>query len=127
MFVPLEDTIRLSVNASEFILFSIRRPSNVVCSYLPRTKLILGTTIISALCLGVLVFLSHLVAFVKKDYILQWIVPICYTLLFVSIIFMIITLVAAGSNLQEDINELRYSKLLLQIVHINGKSTCWIR
>ena len=90
-------------------------------SYLSRTKLTLGTTIITAFALGALVFLSHLVAFVKKDYIVKWLIPICYSLLCVSVIFILITLISAGSNLDEEANELRFTSTIIRVIYYNGK------
>ncbi|UJR29825.1 hypothetical protein I4U23_017368 [Adineta vaga] len=89
------------------------------CDYLTRTKLVLASCIMTALSLGVLIFLSHLVAFVKKETVLKWLIPACYILLFVAIIFMFITLVAAGSDLEEDVRELRFSWSILEIIHYN--------
>ncbi|CAF0960378.1 unnamed protein product [Adineta ricciae] len=93
------------------------------CDYLPRTKLTLGTTIITSFALGTLVFLSHLVAFVKKDYIVQWLIPTCYGLLFVAVIFILITLISAGSGLDEDANELRFTSTIIRVIYYNDSST----
>jgi len=81
----------------------------------------LATTILSAIALGALVFISHLVAFVKKDYVLKWIIPICFLDMSFSTLCMLVTLFTAGTGLYEDVNEVRYSWSLFDVVYYNGK------
>jgi hypothetical protein len=78
-------------------------------------------TILTAISLGLLIFISHLVAFVKKDYVTKWIVPICYLDLTFAILCMLVTLFTAGTGLYEEVNELRYSWSLFDVVYYNGK------
>ena len=77
-------------------------------------------TILTALSLGILIFLSHLVSFVKKDYVLRWIIPFCYFDLIFAVLCILITLFAAGTGLNEDINELIYASSLFQDTYYNG-------
>ncbi|CAF3302702.1 unnamed protein product [Rotaria socialis] len=83
-------------------------PDYCHCDYTASTKAIVATTILSALSLGILLFLTHFVALVNIDYVLRWLIPLCFGLMIFSIIFMIATLSIAGASLGEDLEELRY-------------------
>lgn len=89
-------------------------------SYTKSTKAVLATAVLSSFSLGILMFLTHFVSFVKIDYVLKWLLPLCLALLVFSIIFIIITLSVAGGTLQEDILELRYFSTLFDIAYANG-------
>ncbi|CAF1013705.1 unnamed protein product [Adineta steineri] len=92
------------------------------CDYSTRIKLILAMTILTSLSLGILIFISHLVAFVKIDYVLEWLIPTCYSLLFFAILCIFITLFTAGTGLDDEINQLRYSQSLFEVAYFNDSS-----
>ena len=71
-------------------------------------------TILTALALGVMIFLSHLVTFVKQDRILDWLIPLCFFLLSFAVVSIFITLIVAGTDLYNDVQELRYSWSLVE-------------
>ena len=71
-------------------------------------------TILAALSLGVMVFLSHLVTFVKQDRILDWLIPLCFFLLSFAVVSIFLTLTIAGSALYNDVHELRFSWSLIE-------------
>jgi hypothetical protein len=77
-------------------------------------------TVLAALSLGIMIFLSHLISFVKIDYVLRWLIPCCFGLLIFAIICIIVTLGVAGSNLRQELNELLYSSTLVSQVLGNG-------
>lgn len=89
-------------------------------SYTSSTKAVLATAVLSSISLGILMFLTHFVAFVKIDYILRWLLPISLALLIFSIIFIITTLSIVGRALDEDIRELRYAATLVSQGYANG-------
>ncbi|CAF1467777.1 unnamed protein product [Rotaria sordida] len=98
------------INASrqpDLICLSRRRGQNCKCDYTKRTKAVLAMTVLAALSLGILMFLSHLVAFVKIDYILRWLIPLCFVLLLFSILCIVVAISAAGGKLDEDLYHLR--------------------
>ncbi len=76
--------------------------------------------ILAALALGTMVILSHVISFVKIDYILRWLIPLCFALLSFAILCIIIVLSVAGSNISEGANELFYSVSLLRATLKNG-------
>jgi hypothetical protein len=76
--------------------------------------------ILAALALGIMVILSHVISFVKIDYILRWLIPLCFALLSFSILCIIIVLSVAGSDISEGANELFYSVSLLRATLKNG-------
>ncbi|CAF0881762.1 unnamed protein product [Adineta steineri] len=92
------------------------------CDYSTRIKLTLAMTILTSLSLGILIFISHLVAFVTIDYVIEWLIPACYSLLFFAILCMIITLFTAGTGLDDEINQLRYSQSLFEVAYFNDSS-----
>ena len=55
-----------------------------------------------------MVFLGHLISFVKIDYILNWLIPLCFGLLIAAIICITIAISVVGALLQEDVWELLY-------------------
>ena len=77
-------------------------------------------TILTAMALGIMVFLSHLISFVKTDYVLRWLIPTCFVLLIFSMICIIIALIVAGASLHEDVDELLYSSTLVSKALKNG-------
>lgn len=67
-----------------------------------------------------MLFLSHFISFVKIDYVLRWLIPVCFGLLTFSILFIILTLAITGSKLHEDVDELIYRKSLISSAIKNG-------
>jgi hypothetical protein len=84
-----------------------------IFSYTSRTKAVLAMTILTALSLGIMVFISHIISNVKFDYILKWLFPISFGLLSFSILCIIITLAIFSGTRYQDINELIYSSSLV--------------
>jgi len=95
-------------------------------SYSPSTKAAAAFSILTALILGVMIFLSHLISFVKVDYILRWLIPLCFSLLSVAVLFMVITLSVIGGKRNEDIKELIYSTSLFKAAYHNGQFLVFI-
>jgi hypothetical protein len=77
--------------------------------------------IIASLCLGIMIFLSHLISFIKIDYILNWLIPVCFGLLSLAIVCIIVAISVMGALLTEDILELRYQWSLYQTTLTNGR------
>lgn len=84
------------------------------CSFFSRDKAVMAFTVLTAISLGLMVFLSHLVTFVKQDRILDWLIPLCFFLLSFAVISIFITLIIAGTDLEKDVRELRYSWTLIE-------------
>ncbi|CAF5023587.1 unnamed protein product [Rotaria sp. Silwood1] len=83
------------------------RGENCKCDYTPRTKGVLAMAILAAFSLGILVFLTHLVTFVKIDYVLRWLIPVSFALLIFSITCIVIGISVSGGKLNEDVYHLR--------------------
>ena len=66
-------------------------------------------TILASVALGIMLFLSHLVSFVKIDYVLRWLIPLSFALLLLIMLFILVALSVVGSRIDEDVSELRYS------------------
>jgi hypothetical protein len=81
----------------------------------------MASTILTALTLGVMLFLSHMVSFVKIDYVLRWLVPLCFGLLTFAAILILVTLIATGSKKHEDVNELIYSSSIIDQTITSGR------
>ena len=90
-------------------------------SYTVRTKISLAMAIIAVLCLGVMIFFSHLISFIEIDYILNWLIPICFGLLTLSIICITVTVSVMGALMTEDILELRYHWSLYESTVTDGR------
>jgi len=73
-----------------------------------------------------MVFLSHIISFVKIDYILKWLIPLCFTLLAVAVLFLVIILSIMGGKKNEDIEELIYSESLFKAAIKNGQFLVFI-
>jgi hypothetical protein len=80
----------------------------------------LALTILAAIFLGVMIFVSHAISFIVLDSILKWLIPISLGLLTVSIVCICVVLGIANRNLIEDVQELRYSWSLIQQAIDNG-------
>jgi hypothetical protein len=78
-------------------------------------------TVIAALSLGVMVFFSHLISFVKIDYILNWLIPVCFVLLLLSMICLIVAISVMGVLSTEDIMELNYQWSLFKSTLTDGR------
>ncbi len=113
--------IRTNVNASKFYKNLIDSFNFYLNSYSPTVKAAVAFSILTALILGVMVFLSHLISFVKIDYILRWLIPLCFSLLAVAVLFMVLTLSILGGRKNEDIAELIYSVSLFKATFNNGQ------
>jgi hypothetical protein len=77
-------------------------------SYTLRTKISLAMTIIASLCLGIMIFFSHLISFAKIDYILDWLIPVCFVFLTLAIVCITVAVSVMGALMTEDTLELRY-------------------
>jgi hypothetical protein len=73
-----------------------------------------------------MVFLSHIISFVKIDYILKWLIPLCFSLLAVAVLFLVIILSIMGGKKNEDIEELIYSESLFKAAIKNGQFLVFI-
>ncbi|CAF1607868.1 unnamed protein product [Rotaria magnacalcarata] len=83
-------------------------PDYCKCDYTGSTKAVVAMTVLSALSLGILLFLTHFVALVKIDYVLRWLIPLCFGLMLFVILSLTITLSVAGDSVDEDLQELRF-------------------
>ena len=90
-------------------------------SYTSRTKVALAMTVMAAFSLGIMMFLSHLVTFAKTDYVLRWLIPLCFALLLFTIACIIVGISVFSAKLREDVQELRYSWSLRALTLQNGK------
>ena len=80
----------------------------------------MATSVIAALILGVMIFVSHSIAYIRFDYILVWLFPLSLGLLGFAVLFIIATLVIFSANKYTDVDELIYMSTLLQAAFQNG-------
>ncbi|CAF4722066.1 unnamed protein product, partial [Rotaria sp. Silwood2] len=88
--------------------------------YTKRTKGVVAMAVLAAFSLGILMFLTHLVAFVNIDYVLRWLIPLSFGLLIFSIICIVIAIGIAGGKLDEDAYHLRFRWSSIEDFSING-------
>jgi hypothetical protein len=60
-------------------------------------------------------------SFIKIDYILDWLIPVCFVLLTLAIVCITIAVSAMGALMTEDILELRYQWSLNESTLTNGR------
>ncbi len=107
----------MRVNIIENILFVLIIK---LFSYTSRTKSVLAMTILAAFSLGIMVFVSHAISYVKLDHILRWLFPLSFGLLSFAILCIIVTLAIFSTTKYEDVDELIYSSSLLSAAFDNG-------
>lgn len=91
-----------------------------IFSYSSSTKIQVVTAILASISLGILLVLTISLEIAKKDCVLQWLLPLRFSLLIFSILCIIILLNFVKTNLDEDIRELRFRWSMVHIPLSDG-------
>ncbi|CAF0881633.1 unnamed protein product [Didymodactylos carnosus] len=93
------------------------------CDYSPVTKVMLATTILSAIAIGLSIPISHILSVLRLDYVPNWLYISSVTLLIIGFICILISLMLVGIFRTEDIASLIFSVKSQEYFSTNGKGT----